>query len=589
MCTAVQAKWMPANREIDLNNATAIYARYSSENQRKESIEDQIAACKRFAADRGFNVLPGHVYADEALSGSRHDRPGLVALREAASRQSFGIILVDDLSRLARDNLLMLSMIDEFQYGGIRVISVADGLDSENDEAALGIQMRGMFNEHLLRDLKKKTLRGQLGQKQRGFSCGERTYGYRSVPVGELVKNKQGQLRPEGYRHEINPEQAPVVFRVFRMYADGTSVRGIVSTLNEEMVPGNGARSNWAANTVGRMLDNEKYTGRWTWNKHGTRRDLRTGRRRKFAKPESEWIVSDDEQLRIIPDDLWRKVRVRRKECSRAWPGVKGRKGFSPNQAGRASAGPTHLLAGILVCSECGGGITQVCGKAGGYLGCRNAHHKKSCGNKVIVRRTLAESIVLEQVCNLIASEGILDKAAEGVQKALSRMSGNIPGQIKAKKAELATIERRVANLVGFIAEGNASKAIATTLAESEERVETLRNELDVLVRSQDKLEAPGIKWIKSRLAEIGDLLSRRVGVYGPLLRDLLGSMVMEPTKEEGRKPYFTAKAEVSFLKAIALLSSADGKRQRFANVPLVEAGGFEPPSTRPRQQRLHV
>ncbi|TMI76535.1 MAG: recombinase family protein, partial [Bacillati bacterium ANGP1] len=34
----------------------AIYARYSSENQRPESIEDQVAACRRLAAQRGFTI-----------------------------------------------------------------------------------------------------------------------------------------------------------------------------------------------------------------------------------------------------------------------------------------------------------------------------------------------------------------------------------------------------------------------------------------------------------------------------------------------------------------------------------------------------
>jgi len=39
----------------------AIYARYSSENQRPESIEDQITACRRLASQRGFSVLEDHI------------------------------------------------------------------------------------------------------------------------------------------------------------------------------------------------------------------------------------------------------------------------------------------------------------------------------------------------------------------------------------------------------------------------------------------------------------------------------------------------------------------------------------------------
>ena len=64
----------------------AIYARYSSENQRPESIEDQVSACRRLASDRGFTILDDHIYADQAESGARKDRRGLAALLAAATR-----------------------------------------------------------------------------------------------------------------------------------------------------------------------------------------------------------------------------------------------------------------------------------------------------------------------------------------------------------------------------------------------------------------------------------------------------------------------------------------------------------------------
>lgn len=74
----------------------------------------------------------------------------------AAESKLFDVVHVDDLSRLARDNFLMLSVLADFQYAGIRVISVADNLDSYDEESTLGIQIRGIFNEMQLRDLKKK-------------------------------------------------------------------------------------------------------------------------------------------------------------------------------------------------------------------------------------------------------------------------------------------------------------------------------------------------------------------------------------------------------------------------------------------------
>jgi DNA invertase Pin-like site-specific DNA recombinase len=271
----------------------------------------------------------------------------------AAHAGEFDVVLVADLSRLARDSHLMLSIIAELHFDGIRVISVADGLDSTDEESTLAIQVRGIFNELQLRDHKKKTLRGQIGQKERGFFVGEKTFGYRSVPVGEMKMDKKGRPRPDGYKMEIEPKEAAVILRIFTSYAEGMSLTQIVKTFNEENVPGSiRSAKGWSPATISRILDNEKYVGRWVWNKTESRRDPRTGRRRRFDKPESELVVHEDEELRIVPAQLWESVRERLSRCIA--PGPEGRAGgdsprikaagrpTSPRTSSRAawSAGP---------------------------------------------------------------------------------------------------------------------------------------------------------------------------------------------------------------------------------------------------------
>ena len=147
----------------------AIYARYSSLNQREESIADQVASCRRFALDSDLVVLDSHIYKDAAASGASVDRPGLLALRADAKQGLFSVVLVDDLSRLARNNLFMQTVLGELHFLGIRLISVADGLDTDDDESTFMIHIRGAVNQLHLADLRKKTLRGLLGQKRRGF------------------------------------------------------------------------------------------------------------------------------------------------------------------------------------------------------------------------------------------------------------------------------------------------------------------------------------------------------------------------------------------------------------------------------------
>ena len=65
-----------------------------------------------------------------------------------------------------------------------------------------------------------------------------------------------------------------VVLRIFTSYANGTPLTRIVKTLNEESVPGAiRAAKGWSPATISRILDSEKYAGRWVWNKTESRRD----------------------------------------------------------------------------------------------------------------------------------------------------------------------------------------------------------------------------------------------------------------------------------------------------------------------------
>jgi site-specific DNA recombinase len=535
----------------------AVYARYSSENQRPESIEDQISACRKLATERGYVVEQAHIYSDMATSGARKDRPGLTALLSRSEEGIFEVVLVDDLSRLARDNFLMLSILAELRFQGVRVVSVADGLDSNDEEATIGIQVRGLFNELQLQDLRKKTLRGLMGQKERGFSVGERTFGYKSVPVGEIRMDKKGRPRPDGYRMVIEPREASVVLRIFQEFADGHSQTRIVRRLNEEGVPGR-FRSNkgWSPGTVHRILRNPKYIGRWAWNTTERRRDPRTGRRRPFPKPESEWIVHEDESLRIVPQKLWDQVQERIEQVRRTWPGGKGKRGFHEQHGGRVRHYPTHLLSGLMTCGECGAAIAQVSGKAGGYYGCLGAT-KKACDNRVLVRRKLAERVILSAVQDGLRSTENLEYLLQRVEQEIRELNRDLPETIKLKQAEHETEKRRIQNFVEFVAEGRGSRALGEALAASERRVDELRGELAALRRSQNAVfQTPARAWIEERVATIQDVLERHTERSALLLRKLLGTVTLEPTQGDIGKPYYHAK---SSLQALALLEPPPG------------------------------
>jgi len=527
----------------------AIYARYSSENQRPESIDDQISACRKFAHDHGYAVGEEHVFTDQAASGARKDRIGLATLLATSETRSFEIVLVDDLSRLARDNYLMLSVLAELRFNGVRVVSVADGLDSDDEEATLGIQVRGIFNELQLRDLRKKTLRGQIGQKERGFFVGERTFGYKSVPVGEFRTDKKGRPRPVGYRMAIEPREAAVVLRTFREFADGIAIARIVKRFNEEGVLGRflGAKR-WSPATIHRMLRNEKYAGRWVWNRTEFRRDPRSGRRRQFVKPESQWIVHEDQSLRIVPGSIWERVQARLTEMAGTWPGGKGRRGFERQQGGRVRYYPTHLLSGAMNCGLCDGAIAQVSGKGGGYYGCLAAARGR-CENKLLVRRSLTERVVLDAVRQVVTQSDNLQYGIERAEAEIRRLLAGGSADLQLKRAEFQAEERRVTHFIEFIADGRGSRALAEALQTSERKVDALRCEIEQIERHRSiAFEPPPRPWIEERLVRIHEVLERRTERSALLLRKLLAPMRLLPVKVDLGRPYFQVTSAIDTL-----------------------------------------
>ena len=123
----------------------AIYARYSSENQRQERIENKARGGKEFAKRYGHTVLEDHIYWDEAKSGAIRNRPALDKLLKACEQKEFQAILVDDLSRLSRNNHHLLTLCAQF-HPGIGVIH-------RNTEYKIGVKSRKMNFTHLATSL----------------------------------------------------------------------------------------------------------------------------------------------------------------------------------------------------------------------------------------------------------------------------------------------------------------------------------------------------------------------------------------------------------------------------------------------------
>ena len=448
--------------------------------------------------------------------------------------------MVDDLSRLSRNNHHLLTLCAQFQYWQVELFSVADGLNTKEEHSKLGIQMRGIINELYLDDLRKKTHRGQVGQKLLGFVVGESTYGYRHQPVGTVKVDNKGRSRAEGYKAVIEPEEAAIVLRIYQAFGSGKSITALVKELNEEKVPTQKRlKGGWNPSCVSRILKNKKYAGYWVWNKTKSVRDPLTGKKKPIPRPQSEWIARQEEHLRLISEELWGKVESRWKEINGTWPCGKHKKGLEVQQKSYVITHPPHLLAGALRCGSCGAGIVQVSGKGSGYYGCNNAR-KKTCTNGLLIPRKRVESAILKTIQEQLLVPDKIHEVLQQVEQELKKRLSGVPEELKLKKAALEKAEDRINNFVRFISEGRGSNAVAAALEEAEGEEKNLKAAIDAMQAStKDLFQTPPVEWIKHRLANLQEILEKNTEESALVLRRLLGPITLTPTKPDIGQAYY--------------------------------------------------
>ncbi len=299
------------------------YARFSSENQRDESIEDQERKCQQYAERENITIT--RKYADRAITGKADNRPDYQRLMADIRDGEIEMIIVDDLSRLSRSTNAA-SVIEEFRFYGVRLISVADGIDSYGKSSKLLIGVRAAMNSVFLDDMKEKIHRGLEGNAIKGRVTGGKIYGYRTNPVYSATeKDVYGRPEVEYATLKINADEARWVKQIFEWAAEGIPYQRIANELNKRDIPGPTGKG-WTLSTITctangiprGILNNQLYCGVKTWNKTESSYHPTSGKRHTRVRDNEEWITTNIPELRIIPDDLWEAVKSRQKQQKRA-------------------------------------------------------------------------------------------------------------------------------------------------------------------------------------------------------------------------------------------------------------------------------
>jgi site-specific DNA recombinase len=424
----------------------ALYARYSTDQQRAASIDDQLQTCAAFAASRGWNVV--HDYSDAGVSGATLMRAGIQSLMRDAAARKFDGVLAEALDRFSRDQEDIAHLAKQLKFAGVKLVTVSEG-----EITPLHIGLKGTMNALFPEDLADKTRRGLRGRVEAGRSGGGISYGYRVVHVLD------GQPRGES---EIHPEEAVVVRRIFRDFVAGVSPKAIGKALNAERV--SGPRSAvWSPSTIhghaGRgtgILNNELYIGRRVWNRQRYVKNPDTRKRVARPNPPSEWISRDVPELRIVDDDLWSAVKARQAATRHTVKTgiVRARR-------------PKYLFSGLTKCGACGGGFNL---SSHDHLVCFNARVRGICTNLRSIKRQEVEARVLRAIQERLLEAGAFAEFCASFTEELNRLRREHRVKLSAAPREIASIDSRVQQMLNLLVQGFLHEAFKEELRRLEMR-----------------------------------------------------------------------------------------------------------------------
>ncbi|KXV03081.1 resolvase, partial [Acetobacter cerevisiae] len=498
----------------------ALYARYSSDNQRDASIEDQFRICRAHAEKNGWQIVAS--YSDRAISGTTLLRPGIQDLMTQARAGQFEIVLTEGLDRLSRDQEDVAGFYKRMKFADVQIETLSEGRIT-----ALHIGLTGTMNAEFIDKLSKNTHRGLYGRIKDGKSGGGLCYGY------DVVRQHDTHGEAIYGERAINGEQAEIIRRIFREYADGKSPKVIALTLNVEGLRGplSGA---WSPSTINGnrergtgILNNELYIGRLIWNRLRYIKDPGTGKRVSRLNPESEWTLHDVPELRIIEQDLWDAVKARQSKTT--WSQKSRGTGTHPLNALQR---PTHLLTGLIKCGCCGGGFSMI---SKHHLGCSTARNKGTCENRLTIRRDVLEKSVLNGLQTQMMDPALFKEFCDAFTREVNRLRMEKRADLLSLKSELPKIERELDKAIQAILDGVPGSRLKDRIGQLESRKAEIEARLADTPSPPPLLHPNMAELYRQKIAMLQDSLQNEVtGTQAKeAIRSLITRIRLIPEKDE--------------------------------------------------------
>lgn len=419
-----------------------IYARYSCDNQREESIEGQIRECKQYA-DRNDMCIIGE-YIDRAFSAKTDNRPEFQKMINDSNSKKFQAIVVWKLDRFARNRYDSARYKTILKKNMVEVISATEVISKGAEGIILEAVLEG-YAEYYSADLSEKVIRGMT---KNALKC---KYNGGNVPIGYIIDDNK--------HYQIDKLAAPFVKDAFEMYASNMTMKEITEYLNQKGVR-TSRNNNIEIRNMSVILRNRKYIGEYRYMN----------------------IVIPDGIPQIVSKELFDDVQEKLKRKQRnSNPGMKNK----------------YILSSKLRCGKCnslmcGESGTSKTGKIYNYYKCSSVKRHLGCDVKS-VRQEDFEKVVLEKVIGYLLTETNINKITDAVLKINKKENASI----LLLKKQYKCIVKNINNIVDAIAQGIFSNSVQEKLMELEQKKIEIENQIKIEKEnlSNSKLTRSQIKY----------------------------------------------------------------------------------------------
>lgn len=534
-----------ATRRIHTNSETcvrvAVYARFSCDKQRDESIEDQLYEAERYCEKHGYMIVS--VYTDYAISGRSDDRPQFLSMIEDAKAGAFDVVLVWKMDRFARN------MQDQFFHEkilndcGVRLESVKENIAGNGIEASMSKGMHAIFAQIRSQQSAEDTMRGMVGKARKCQYLGYQWLGY--THDGDTIT--------------LDPATEGIAKAIHDRYLAGDAIKDIVQWLNSQGVTNrNGDQVGYQFVTG--ILKNWAYAGVYTWGKQ---------------KDDSGKLILDAYGLPIplvrvengIPAIVSQDVKER---CL-------NRLGFRKHTNAKAD----YALSGKLFCSKCGHAMHgEMCRNKYGvecfrYV-CRNK--RRACTG--VYWKDDVEHAIASSIRHALEDPALVEAIAETFAKYQESKRPTV--SIEAAQADIKSLKRQRANLVKAVEDGMPFEHVKDRLEKIDAQQAGIERKIADLERTRNEITKADVLMMLSAIvdgartdAEILSAFVYQARIYGDSAVAVLNLTDHETTPYEIdcaiRKLETAGKPTVSSI--VSLVPPINRKTNHYAPVIYTDEG----------------